>query len=87
MLTVRQIEMFRAVMITKTISGAARMLGTSQPGLSRMLAHMEDRLNFRRRPSGLYQSQSGIAPRDHRRDVRGDRPDHPALAPLRSART
>lgn len=47
MLTVRQIEMFRAVMITKTVSGAARMLGTSQPGLSRMLAHMEDRLHFR----------------------------------------
>lgn len=47
MLTVRQIEMFRAVMITKTVSGAARMLGTSQPGLSRMLAHMEDRLRFR----------------------------------------
>jgi DNA-binding transcriptional LysR family regulator len=47
MLTVRQIEIFRAVMITKTVSGAARMLGTSQPGLSRMLGHMEDRLQFR----------------------------------------
>jgi DNA-binding transcriptional LysR family regulator len=47
MLTIRQIEIFRAVMITKTVSGAARMLGTSQPGLSRMLAHMEDRLRFR----------------------------------------
>lgn len=47
MLTLRQIEIFRAVMITKTVSGAARMLGTSQPGLSRMLAHMEDRLRFR----------------------------------------
>ncbi|WP_260927721.1 LysR family transcriptional regulator [Novosphingobium sp. 9] len=34
-------------MIAKTISGAAKMLGTSQPGLSRMLAHMEDRLQFR----------------------------------------
>ncbi|WP_375195622.1 LysR substrate-binding domain-containing protein [Sphingobium sp.] len=47
MLTVRQIEIFRAVMITKTVSGAARLLGTSQPGLSRMLAHMEDKLHFR----------------------------------------
>lgn len=46
-LTIRQIEIFRAVMITKTVSGAAKMLGTSQPGLSRMLAHMEDRLQFR----------------------------------------
>lgn len=47
MLSVRQIEIFRAVMITKTVSGAARMLGSSQPGLSRMLAHIEDRLRFR----------------------------------------
>jgi DNA-binding transcriptional LysR family regulator len=47
MITMRQIEMFRAVMITKTVSGAARLLGISQPGISRMLAHMEDRLEFR----------------------------------------
>jgi DNA-binding transcriptional LysR family regulator len=47
MLTIRQIEMFRAVMITTTVSAAAKLLGTSQPGLSRMLAHMEDRLKFR----------------------------------------
>jgi len=47
MLTMRQIEMFRAVMIAKTVSGAAKLLGTSQPGLSCMLAHMEDRLHFR----------------------------------------
>ncbi|WP_404477854.1 LysR family transcriptional regulator [Novosphingobium sp. BL-52-GroH] len=47
MLTIRQIEIFRGVMITKTVSGAARMLGTSQPGLSRMIGHMEDKLRFR----------------------------------------
>lgn len=47
MLTIRQIEIFRAVMITKTISGAARTLGTSQPGLSRMIGHIEDKLKFR----------------------------------------
>lgn len=47
MLSMRQIEIFRAVMITKTVSGAASLLGTSQPGISRMLAHMEDRLSFR----------------------------------------
>ncbi|MCJ2032991.1 LysR substrate-binding domain-containing protein [Methylobacterium sp. J-068] len=46
MLNLRQIEVFRAVMIAKTVSGAARMLHTSQPGLSRMLRHMEDRLGF-----------------------------------------
>lgn len=47
MLTMRQIEMFRAVMITKTVSGAAKLLNISQPGISRMLVHMEDRLQFR----------------------------------------
>lgn len=34
-------------MIATTVSGAARMLGASQPGLSRMLRHMEDRIGFR----------------------------------------
>ncbi|HEX7871617.1 MAG TPA: LysR substrate-binding domain-containing protein [Sphingobium sp.] len=47
MLTLRQIETFRAIMITKTVSAAAQMLGTSQPGLSRMLSHIEDKLHFR----------------------------------------
>lgn len=47
MLTLRQIEIFRAIMIAKTVSAAAQMLGTSQPGLSRMLGHMEDKLRFR----------------------------------------
>jgi DNA-binding transcriptional LysR family regulator len=46
-LSLRQIEIFRAVMITKTVSGAAQMLGASQPGLSRMLRHIEDNLRFR----------------------------------------
>ncbi len=46
MLNFRQLEIFRAVMIARTVSGAARMLNTSQPGLSRMLRHMEDRLGF-----------------------------------------
>lgn len=44
MLNFRQIEIFRAVMIARTVSGAALMLNTSQPGLSRMLRYMEDRL-------------------------------------------
>lgn len=47
MLTLRQIEIFRAIMIAKTVSAAAQMLGTAQPGLSRMLGHMEDKLHFR----------------------------------------
>ncbi len=46
MLNFRQIEIFRAVMIAKTVNGAARMLNSSQPGLSRSLKYMEDRLGF-----------------------------------------
>lgn len=46
MLNFRQIEVFRAVMITKTVSGAARLLNVSQPGLSRMLHYTEDKLGF-----------------------------------------
>lgn len=46
-LNLRQIEIFRAIMITGSISGAARMLNVSQPGVSRLLAHIEDRLGLR----------------------------------------
>lgn len=46
MLNFRQVEIFRAVMITKTVSGAAQLLNCSQPGLSRMLRYMEDRIGF-----------------------------------------
>lgn len=33
-------------MIAKTVSGAAQMLNSSQPGLSRAIKHLEDRLGF-----------------------------------------
>lgn len=54
MLNFRQIEVFRAVMITKTVNGAARLLNASQPGLSRMLKHTEDKLGF-----ALFDRSSG----------------------------
>ncbi len=37
----RHMEVFRAVMITGSASGAARMLFISQPAVSRLLGHME----------------------------------------------
>lgn len=37
----RQIEVFRAVMLAGSVTGAARLLHVSQPGISRMLAHIE----------------------------------------------
>lgn len=45
-LSFRQIEIFRAVMIAKSVNGAGRMLNCAQPGLSRALKHMESKLGF-----------------------------------------
>ena len=46
-LNLRQIEVFRAVMITGSINGAAQLLLVSQPAVSRMLSHTEARIGFR----------------------------------------
>lgn len=43
----RQMEVFRAVMIAGSASGAARMLFISQPAVSRLLAHMETSLGLK----------------------------------------
>lgn len=41
MLTLRQIEVIRAIMITGTVGGAARLLNVSSPGVSRAMKHAE----------------------------------------------
>lgn len=46
-MNLRQIEVFRAVMLTGSVTGAARMLHVSQPGISRMLAHIELQIGVR----------------------------------------
>jgi DNA-binding transcriptional LysR family regulator len=38
-------EVFRAVMIAGSVSNAARLLRVSQPGISRLLRHIEDKLD------------------------------------------
>ena len=45
-LNLRQIEVFRAVMTTGSISGAAQMLFVSQPAVSRLLSQTEMRIGF-----------------------------------------
>ncbi len=44
MLTLRQIEVVHAVMLTGSIAGAARLLNVAAPGLSRLMKHTEDSL-------------------------------------------
>lgn len=44
--SLRQIEVFRAVMITGSIRGAAQLLFVSQPAVSRLLSHTETRVGF-----------------------------------------
>jgi len=45
-LNFRQLEVFRAIIIAKTVSGAADMLHVSQPGISRLLKYMEYKLGI-----------------------------------------
>jgi DNA-binding transcriptional LysR family regulator len=47
MLTLRQIEVIRAIMISGTISGAAKLLNVSAPGISRLMKHTERGLKLK----------------------------------------
>ncbi|MBV7396796.1 LysR family transcriptional regulator [Mameliella sediminis] len=55
-MTLRQIEVIRAVMMTGTINGAAQMLNVSAPGISRLVKHTEESLGIRlfERKAGLF---------------------------------
>ncbi|MBS0126722.1 LysR substrate-binding domain-containing protein [Thetidibacter halocola] len=55
-MTLRQIEVIRAVMMTGTISGAAKLLNVSAPGISRLVKHTEESLGIRlfERKAGLF---------------------------------
>jgi len=56
-LNLRQIEVFRATMLTGSISGAAKMLHVSSPAVSRLISNTEQRLGltfFKRIKGRLY---------------------------------
>ena len=55
-LTLRQVEVIRAVMMAGTIQGAAKLLNVSAPGISRLVRHTEDTLGMRlfERKAGLF---------------------------------
>lgn len=54
-LTLRQIEVIRAVMLRGTITGAAELLGVSAPGISRLVRHTEESLGLR-----LFERREGL---------------------------
>jgi DNA-binding transcriptional LysR family regulator len=47
MITLRQIDAFRAVMITGTVTGASEMLEVSQPAVTRLIQDLEQVLEFK----------------------------------------
>ena len=53
-MNLRQIEVFRAVMLAGSVTDAARLLHVSQPGISRMLGHIETQLGI-----ALFERQKG----------------------------
>lgn len=56
-INLRQIEVFRAIMLTGSISGAAKLLNVSQPAISRLIAYTESRVGlmlFERIKGRLY---------------------------------
>jgi DNA-binding transcriptional LysR family regulator len=46
-LTLRQIEVIRAIMIAGTVNGAAELLNVSAPGVSRVMKHAQSQLGMR----------------------------------------
>ena len=54
-ITLRQIEVIRAVLLRGTINGAAEHLGVSSPGISRLVKHTEESLGIR-----LFERRAGL---------------------------
>jgi DNA-binding transcriptional LysR family regulator len=64
-LTLRQIEVIRAIMVTGTVGSAARLLNVSSPGVSRVMKHAESVLGMR-----LFSRRNGrYTPTPEARDI------------------
>jgi DNA-binding transcriptional LysR family regulator len=64
-LTLRQIEVIRAVMVAGSIAGAARLLNIAQPGVSRTMKYIEGSLGIR-----LFTRKAGrYVPTEEARDI------------------
>ncbi len=67
MLTLRQIDVIRAIMVAGTVNGAAKLLGVSAPGISRIMKHAESTLGIR-----LFSRRHGrFSPTPEARDIFG----------------
>ena len=65
MLTLRQIEVVRAVMVTGSLARAARLLNVSAPGISRLMKYTEQSLGVR-----LFDRSGGrLVPSERGRDI------------------
>jgi LysR family transcriptional regulator of gallate degradation len=69
--SVRQLRIFAAVAATQSVSGGAKVVNLSQPGVTQSLHALERRLGaelFERRGSGCFLTPSGaiLLPRIHR---------------------
>jgi len=64
-MTLRQIEVIRAIMLTGSIAGAANLLHVSAPGISRLMKYTERALNLR-----LFERRQGrYVPTPEARDI------------------
>lgn len=64
MLTIRQVEAFRAVMITRSMTDAAKMLSVTQSAVSKIVKELQTEIGFPlfvRRQGGLEPSAEGLA--------------------------
>lgn len=68
MISLRQVEVIRAVLAARSVSGAAQLLNVSAPAVSRMLRHTESQIGF----ALFSRTSAGFVPTPEARDLMGD---------------